>query len=66
MSPERSETPRASWTLSVIVPIIFILLILGADYREGPKTAYIGVLTAVPFFAAVFGTPAMTSSRWRA
>lgn len=61
MASERSASPTASWTLSVIVPVIFILLILGADYREGPKTAYVGVLTAVPFFAAVFGTPVMTA-----
>lgn len=61
MSPQRTATRGASWTLSVVVPIIFILLILGADYREGPKTAYVGVLTAVPFFAAVFGTPLMTA-----
>ena len=61
MSPRRSVTPAASWTLSLIVPIIFLVLILGADYREGPKTAYVGVLTAVPFFAAVFGTPVMTA-----
>ena len=61
MSSERSASPTASWTLSLIVPMIFILLILAADYREGPKTAYVGVLTAVPFFAAVFGTPVMTA-----
>lgn len=61
MASERSASPTASWTLSVVVPVIFILLILGADYREGPKTAYVGVLTAVPFFAAVFGTPVMTA-----
>lgn len=61
MSPERRASPTASWTLSLVVPVIFILLILGADYREGPKTAYVGVLTAVPFFAAVFGTPIMTA-----
>jgi diguanylate cyclase (GGDEF)-like protein len=36
-------------------------LILGADLREGPKTAYVGVLTAVPFFAAIFGSPVMTA-----
>lgn len=41
--------------------MILIVLILGADFREGPKTAYVGVLTAVPLFAAVFGTPAMTA-----
>jgi diguanylate cyclase (GGDEF)-like protein len=45
----------------VIVPIILIVLILGADFREGPKTAYVGVLTAVPFFAAIFGSPLMTA-----
>lgn len=61
MSPERRASPSASWTLSLVLPIIFIVLILGADYREGPKTAYVGVLTAVPFFAAVFGTPIMTA-----
>ena len=61
MSPERNASPTASWTLSLVVPAIFILLILGADSREGPKTAYVGVLTAVPFFAAVFGTPIMTA-----
>ncbi|MFM1966639.1 MAG: hypothetical protein RL134_2364 [Actinomycetota bacterium] len=54
------ESPSASWTLSVILPVVFIALILGADLREGPKTAYVGVLTAVPFFAAIFGTPLMT------
>ena len=36
-------------------------MILGADSIEGPKTAYIGVLTAVPLFAAIFGTPLMTA-----
>jgi diguanylate cyclase (GGDEF)-like protein len=51
----------ASWTLSVIAPFLFISLILGADLREGPKTAYVGVLTAVPFFAAIFGSPVMTA-----
>ena len=52
---------RAAWTLSVILPIVFIGLILGADLREGPKTAYVGVLAAVPFFAAIFGSPLMTA-----
>ena len=61
MSPRRSGTPAASWTLSLVLPVVFLVLILGADYREGPKTAYVGVLTAVPFFAAVFGTPIMTA-----
>lgn len=50
-----------SWWLSLVVPVVLILLILGADLREGPKTAYVGVLTAVPLFAAVFGTPVMTA-----
>ena len=50
-----------SWWLSVVVPCVLIVLILGADLREGPKTAYVGVLTAVPLFAAIFGTPIMTA-----
>lgn len=61
MVPPRKSAGTASWTLSVIVPIILIVLILGADFREGPKTAYVGVLTAVPFFAAIFGSPLMTA-----
>jgi len=61
MVPPRESAGTASWTLSVIVPIILIVLILGADFREGPKTAYVGVLTAVPFFAAIFGSPLMTA-----
>lgn len=47
--------------MSVVVPCLLIVLILGADLREGPKTAYVGVLTAVPLFAAIFGTPIMVA-----
>lgn len=50
-----------SWWLALVVPCVLIALILGADAVEGPKTAYIGVLTAVPLFAAIFGTPLMTA-----
>lgn len=50
-----------SWWLALVVPCLLIALILGADLREGPKTAYVGVLTAVPLFAAIFGTPLMTA-----
>jgi len=57
----RQHTRSGSWWLSVVVPCVLILLILGADLREGPKTAYVGVLTAVPLFAAIFGTPLMTA-----
>lgn len=60
MSPRRSAT-TGSWWLSLVVPCVLIALILGADSLEGPKTAYIGVLTAVPLFAAIFGTPLMTA-----
>lgn len=38
-----------------------IAVILLADIIESPKTAYVGVLTAVPLFAAIFGTPVMTA-----
>lgn len=60
MSNERRAS-SGSWWLSVVVPCVLIALILGADLREGPKTAYVGVLTAVPLFAAIFGTPIMTA-----
>ena len=52
---------RYSWTLGVIAPLIFIALILEADVLEGPKTAYVGVLSVVPMFSAIFGSPIMTS-----
>lgn len=57
----RNGAVSGSWWLSVVVPCVLIALILGADLREGPKTAYVGVLTAVPLFAAIFGTPIMTA-----
>lgn len=60
MSSRRQQS-SGSWWLSVVVPCVLIVLILGADLREGPKTAYVGVLTAVPLFAAIFGTPIMTA-----
>ena len=60
MRPPKNET-SGSWILALVVPCILILLILTADSVEGPKTAYVGVLTAVPLFAAIFGTPLMTA-----
>ena len=57
----RLSIAASSWLLSVVVPCVLIALILGADLREGPKTAYVGVLTAVPLFSAIFGTPVMTA-----
>jgi diguanylate cyclase (GGDEF)-like protein len=42
------------------MPHALIVLILGADAAEGPKTAYVGVLAVVPMLAAVFATPRMT------
>jgi diguanylate cyclase (GGDEF)-like protein len=46
--------------LGVALPIVLIAVILGADAAEGPKTAYVGVLSVVPMLAAVFGTPLST------
>lgn len=57
----RQSASSGSWWLAVVVPCVLIALILGADLLEGPKTAYVGVLTAVPLFAAIFGTPIMTA-----
>lgn len=61
MTDSRDVSPSASWTLSVVIPVLLIAVILAADTWEGPKTAFVGVLTAVPLLAAVFGTPLMTA-----
>ena len=45
------------WGLGLLMPVALIVLILGADAAEGPKTAYVGVLAVVPMLAAVFATP---------
>jgi len=47
--------------LGVVVPLAFIVVLLYADVVEGPKTAYVGVLSAIPLFAAIFGTPRTTA-----
>jgi diguanylate cyclase (GGDEF)-like protein len=49
------------WLLAVALPLALVGVILFADHVEGPKTAYVGVLTAVPMLAAVFGTPRQTA-----
>ena len=61
MRERDGATPSGSWWLALVVPCVMIALILAADLREGPKTAYVGVLTAVPLFSAIFGTPLMTA-----
>mgnify|MGYP003338369870 CR=1 FL=1 len=50
-----------SWLLSVGAACALVTAILLADVLEGPKTAYVGVLTAVPLFAAIFGTARQTA-----
>lgn len=52
---------HSQWVLSIVVPILFIAIILTADVIEGPKTAYVGVLSAIPLLSAVFGTPRATA-----
>lgn len=56
-------TPRSKteWILGLVVPLGMIVVILFADTYEGPKTAYVGVLSVVPMFAAVFGTALSTA-----
>lgn len=46
--------------LGAVLPLALVVLILLADRAEGPKTAYVGALTAIPFIAAVFLGPAAT------
>jgi diguanylate cyclase (GGDEF)-like protein len=45
------------WLLPVVLPLLLVVVILVADALESPKTAYVGVLTAVPMLSAVFGSP---------
>lgn len=51
---------RTEILLGVVLPIVIVGLILLADYFEGPKTAYVGVIAVVPMLAAVFASPALT------
>lgn len=55
------NTRRSSGLLAIGVPILFIVVILTADIIESPKTAYVGVLTMVPLFSAIFGNPWQTA-----
>ena len=47
--------------LGVVAPLVLIAVILYADVIEGPKTAYVGVLTAIPIVSAVFARPLLTA-----
>ncbi len=55
---ERQVVP---WLLAIVLPMALIVVLLGADALEGPKTAYVGVLAVVPMLAAVFGSPLSTA-----
>ena len=55
--PTRTTLRRV---FGAVLPIILAVLILVADRAEGPKTAYVGALTAIPFIAAVFLSPPAT------
>ena len=61
MSQGVTSTGR-SVLLGFVVPVVLVAILLGADYLEGPETAYIGVLAVIPMLAAVFATPAMTGT----
>jgi diguanylate cyclase (GGDEF)-like protein len=50
----------AEWLLGVVLPVAVVAVILTADYLEGPKTAYVGVLAVVPMLSAVFARPSLT------
>ena len=52
---------HSQWVLSIVLPLVLIAVILIADVIEGPKTAYVGVLSAIPLLSAVFGTPRVTA-----
>lgn len=50
-----------SWSLGALVPLLGLALILLAEVVEGPRTSFMGLLAAVPIFAAVFSRPALTA-----
>jgi diguanylate cyclase (GGDEF)-like protein len=52
---------HSQWVLSIALPLALIAVILTADVVEGPKTAYVGVLSAIPLLSAVFGKPKSTA-----
>ena len=56
-----AHAARRTALLAVVLPLVLVALVLLADAVESPKTAYVGVLTAMPFLAAVFGTPRQTA-----
>lgn len=58
---QRDQSRWSEIGLGVIVPLIFVVVILGADLLEGPKTAYVGVLSAIPILSAVFARPTLTA-----
>lgn len=60
-TPAAAARP-STWLFGIVVPLLFIVVILGADVLEGPKTAYVGVLSAIPLLAAIFGSPWQTAS----
>ena len=43
------------------VPIMLTVVILTADWAEGPKTAFVGVLAVVPMLSAVFASVRVTA-----
>ena len=55
-----SKQNRSQFILGVMVPLAMIAIILTNDVIEGPKTAYVGVLSAVPLFSAIFGSTLAT------
>ncbi len=47
--------------LPVFLPLALVALILIADFLEGPKTAFVGVIAVIPMLAAALGTPRQTA-----
>ncbi|MGV1003836.1 MAG: GGDEF domain-containing protein [Candidatus Nanopelagicales bacterium] len=60
-TPTEASRLRGQILLAVIMPLSMTALILAADVVEGPKTAFVGVLTAVPMVVAVFGSGAQVA-----
>lgn len=48
---------RRARALGLVAGCLLVVLVVGLDVAEGPKPAYLGVLTAAPLLAAVFARP---------
>jgi len=55
------DTPISRFMLGVVFPLLIAFIVMLADYLEGPKVAFLGAVTSLPFMASIFGKPRSTA-----